>query len=80
MDTEIYPEAAVKKFLDENLLFKDAKLKKYYDRNVQRDLGKFRSRVHSTYSKKDFEKVVYLLVTNSLRDIILETIGEFLSI
>jgi hypothetical protein len=76
MDTEIYSEAAIKKFLDENLLFKDAKLKKYYERNEQRDLGKFRSRVQSVYSKKDFEKVVYLLITNSLRDIILETIGE----
>ena len=76
MDTEIYSEAAIKKFLDENLLFKDAKLKKYYDRNEQRDLGKFRSRVHSVYNKKDFEKIVYLLITNSLRDIILETIGE----
>jgi len=76
MDTEIYSETAIKKFLDENLLFKDAKLKKYYDRNEQRDLGKFRSRVQSVYSKKDFEKVVYLLITNSLRDIILETIGE----
>ena len=76
MDTDIYPEAAIKKFMDENLLFKDAKLKKYYDRNEQRDLGKFRNRVHSMYSKKDFDKIVYLLVTNSLRDIILETIGE----
>lgn len=76
MDTEIYSEAAIQKFLDENLLFKDAKLKKYFDRNEQRDLGKFRSRVQSMYGKKDFEKVVYLLVTNSLRDIILQTIGE----
>lgn len=76
MDTDIYPEAAIQKFMDENLLFKDAKLKKYYDRNEQRDLGKFRNRVHSVYSKKDFEKIVYFLVTNSLRDIILETIGE----
>jgi len=76
MDTEIYSEAAIQKFLNENFLFKDAKLKKYYDRNEQRDLGKFRYRVQTTYGKKDFEKVVYLLITNSLRDIILETIGE----
>ena len=76
MDIDIYPEAAIKKSIDENLFFKDAKLKKYYDRNEQRDLGKFRNRVHSMYSKKDFDKIVYLLVTDSLRDIILETIGE----
>lgn len=76
MDTEIYSEAAIQKFLNENFLFKDAKLKKYYDRNEQRDLGKFRYRMQTTYGKKDFEKIVYLLITNSLRDIILETIGE----
>ena len=44
MDIDIYPEAAIKKSIDENLFFKDAKLKKYYDRNEQRDLGKFRNR------------------------------------
>jgi hypothetical protein len=76
MDTEIYSEATIQKFLDENLLFKDAKLKKYYDRNEQRDLGKFRYRLQTTYGKRNFEKVVYLLITNSLRDIILQTIGE----
>jgi hypothetical protein len=76
MNTDLYSEATIKKFLNENLLFKDAKLKKYYDRNEQRDLGKFRNRVHTIYSKKDFEKVVYFLVTNALRDIILETTGE----
>ena len=76
MDTDIYPEAAIQKYLDENLLFKDAKLKKYYERNEQRDLGKFRYRVTTTHKNKEFEKIVYLTVTNALRDIILETIGE----
>lgn len=76
MDTEIYPEATIQKYLDENLLFKDAKLKKYYERNEQRDLGKFRYRVHTTHKNKEFEKVVYFTVTNALRDIILDTIGE----
>ena len=76
MDDQIYSKSTIEKFLNENLLFRDAKLKKYYDRNLQRDLGKFRSRVHSTHSNKDFEKVVYLLITDSLRDIILETVGE----
>lgn len=76
MDTEIYPEATIQKYLDENLLFKDAKLKKYYERNEQRDLGKFRYRVHTTHKNKEFEKVVYFTMTNALRDIILETIGE----
>lgn len=76
MDDQLYSKSTIDKFLNENLLFKDAKLKKYYDRNLQRDLGKFRSRVHSTYRTKDFEKMVYILITDSLRDIIIETIGE----
>ncbi len=76
MDDQIYSKRRIEQFENENLFFKDAKLKKYYDRNLQRDLGKFRSRVHSTYPGKDFDRVMYLFVTNSLRDIILETIGE----
>ena len=73
MDDQIYPKTTIEKFLNENVLFKDAKLKKYYDRNLQRDLGKFRNRVPRS---KDFEKVMYVLVTDSIRDIIIETIGE----
>lgn len=76
MDEQIYSKSTIEKFLNENLLFKDGKLKKYYDRNLQRDLGKFRARVHNTHSKRDFEKIMYVLVTDSIRDIIIETIGE----
>ena len=76
MDDNIYSKVVIDKFIDENLFFKDAKLKKYYDRNLQRDLGKFRSRVRTTHSGKDFEKIMYVFVTDSLRDIILDTIGE----
>ena len=76
MDEHIYSKSTIEKFLNENLLFKDGKLKKYFDRNLQRDLGKFRARVRSAHSKKDFEKLMYVLVTDSIRDIIIETIGE----
>lgn len=76
MDEQIYSKSTIENFLNEYLLFKDAKLKKYYDRNEQRDLGKFRARVASTYGKKDFEKVMYVVVTDSIRDIILNTVGE----
>ena len=76
MDEHIYPKSTIDKFLNENLLFKDAKMKKYYDRNLQRDLGKFRSRAHTTHRKKDFEKIMYVLVTDCVRDIIIETVGE----
>jgi len=59
-----------------NLLFNDKKLKKYYERNLPRDLGKFRSHMKSTYPDKTFEKIVYVLITDSIRDIILNTLGE----
>jgi hypothetical protein len=76
MDDKIYSKAAIDKFMNENLFFKDAKLKKYYDRNLQRDFGKFRARVKSTHADKDFEKIIYVFVTDSIRDIILDTIGD----
>jgi len=76
MDDKIYSKGAIEKFTTENLFFKDAKLKKYYDRNVQRDFGKFRDRVKSAHTTKDFEKIMYVFVTDSIRDIILDTIGE----
>ena len=76
MDDHIYSKSTIDKFLNENLFFKDEKLKKYYDRNLQRDLGKFRARVKSAHTNKDFEKIIYVLVTDSIRDIILDTIGD----
>jgi len=76
MDEKSYSKVAIDRFMNENLFFKDEKLKKYFDRNEQRDLGKFRARVHQTFSKKDFENVMYVLITDSIRDIILDTVGE----
>tara|TARA_B110000503_G_scaffold122546_1_gene187234 strand:- start:4009 stop:5418 length:1410 start_codon:yes stop_codon:yes gene_type:complete len=76
MDEKSYSKVAIDKFMNENLFFKDAKLKKYFDRNEQRDLGKFRQRLHDTFSENDIEKMVYVVVTDSIRDIILDTIGE----
>ena len=76
MDEHIYSKSTIKKFLNENLFFRDPKLRKYFERDEQRDLGKFRSRVKSAHSDKTFEKLVYVLVTDSIRDIILDTVGE----
>src|SRR5210317_1720751 len=76
MDDQIYSKDVIQKFMNENLFFKDEKLKKYYDRNLQRDFGKFRARVKSAHMNKNFEKIIYVLVTDSIRDIILDTIGE----
>ena len=76
MDEKSYSKVRIQSFMNENLFFKDAKLKKYFDRNEQRDLGKFRQRLHDKFPDKDLEKMVYVVVTDSIRDIILDTIGE----
>ena len=56
MDSTIYPQGVIDKFLNENMLFNDVKLKKYYDRNEPRDLKKFRDRLHSQIFNEDFRK------------------------
>lgn len=76
MDEKSYSKNSIDNFINENLFFKDAKLKKYFDRNEQRDLGKFRQRLSDKFSDKTLNKMVYVLVTDSIRDIILDTIGE----
>tara|TARA_B000000557_G_scaffold264713_1_gene271196 strand:- start:3896 stop:5293 length:1398 start_codon:yes stop_codon:yes gene_type:complete len=73
MDGNIYSDAAISKFMDKNLFFNDSTLKKYYE---QDDLKKFRNRVNRVHSDKSFEKIVYVLVTDSIRDIIYEIISE----
>lgn len=76
MDEKSYSKISIDRFMNENLFFKDAKLKKYFDRDELRDVGKFRQRLRSNFSDKTLDKMVYVLVTDSIRDIILDTIGE----
>ena len=73
MDEKSYSKPVINRFMDTNVFFKDALLKKYYQQN---DVKKFRNRVHKKFSDKQFTKMVYVLVTDSIRDIILDTIGE----
>lgn len=80
MDQTIYSQDVIQKYIDEYLLFKDVKLKKYFDRNEQRDLGKFRDRVSRFHKDKNFEKMVYVVITDSIRDIILDTVGDLTKI
>ena len=76
MDGHIYSKSTMDTFLKEHLLFRDPKMKKYFDRNLQRDLGKFRTQARTKHSTKSFEKFMYVLITDSIRDIILQTVGE----
>ncbi len=76
MDEHIYSKSTMDTFLKEHLLFRDPKMKKYFDRNLQRDLGKFRTQARTKHSTKSFEKFMCVLITESIRDIILQTVGE----
>lgn len=73
MDEYIYSKSARDKFLNEHLFFGDPKLKKYFD---QSDAIKFRNHARRNHSSKSFEKFMYVLITDNIRDIILQTIGE----
>ena len=76
MDIKVYSKAAIGKYMNDNLFFNDDKLKKYFNRNEARDLGKFRNRVKTHFNSKTFEKFVYVCVTDATRDIVLTTVGE----
>jgi hypothetical protein len=73
MDTEIYSEAVINRFLKKNLFFNDPVLERYYQTN---NLAAFRKRVHRLHKNETFEKIVYAIVTDSIRDIVLRTAGE----
>jgi len=73
MDEKSYSTPVINRFLNGQLFFRDALLKKYYDND---DVKKFRSRVHKQFTDEQFEKLIYVLVTDSIRDIILDTVGE----
>ena len=73
MDTEIYSEAVINRFLKKNLFFNDPVLEKYYNAN---NLTAFRNRVKRFHKKESFEKIVYAIVTDTIRDIVLKTVGD----
>ena len=73
MDEKSYSKPVISRFLESHFFFRDPLLKKYFQNN---DVKKFRNRVHRQHSDEQFEKLMYVLVTDSIRDIILDTIGE----
>jgi hypothetical protein len=73
MDTEIYSEAVINRFLKKNLFFNDPLLEKYYKTD---NFTAFRKRVHRVHKNESFEKMIYAVVTDSVRDIILKTAAE----
>lgn len=73
MDDKSYSKPVIGRFIRKNLFFDDPVLKRYYEDG---EVKKFRNRVHKKYSDKQFSKVVYAIVTDSIRDVILDAIGE----
>ena len=73
MDETIYSKSVIARFMNKNLFFNDPILKKYYE---QDELQKFRRRVSRVHPNESFEKMVYAVVTDSIRDIIYEIIAE----
>ena len=59
--------------MNKNLFFNDPLLEKYYETD---NLTAFRKRVHRVHGKESFEKMIYAVVTDSVRDIILRTAAE----
>lgn len=73
MDTYVYSEATLQKFMKKNLFFDDPVLEKYYERG---EVRLFRSRVTRLHKNESFEKMLYAFVTDLTRDIILKTVSE----
>lgn len=73
MDEKSYSPSVISRFVNSQMFFGDALLKTYFQRG---DVGKFRRRVHAKFPAEQFEKMVYVLVTDSIRDIVLDTVGE----
>jgi hypothetical protein len=76
MDEVIYCKSARDRFIHEHLFFRDAKLREYFDKGLQK---KFRARVKSKHASKTYEKFMYVFVTDIIRDIILKAVGEISS-
>ena len=73
MDTEIYSEAVIKRYMKKNLFFNDPILERYYETD---NIMAFRKRVYRMHKNESFEKMVYAIVTDSVRDIIYKVAAE----
>jgi hypothetical protein len=73
MDSEVYSDKSIKEFTKKNLFFNDPVLEKYYD---QDKVAEFRRRLVSKHGEESLDKMIYVVVTDSVRDIILNTVGN----
>lgn len=73
MDEVYYSPKTIKKFMDEELCLKDKLLQKYFKEG---DVKKFRKRLSTKKSDDEIQRVVYAVVTDMCRDIIMEFVGK----
>lgn len=73
MDDIYYSDKTTSQFIMTELCQKDRVLYKYY---MDGQIGKFRQRFARKYKTADIDKVIYTVVTNTIRDIILETVAN----
>lgn len=69
MDNNIYTTTVINRFLNKHFFFNDKLLKRYYEEDK---LMKFRNRLVKKHSDKSFEKIVYVIITDICRKIILQ--------
>ncbi len=76
MDSSFYAEQTIMNFVKKSLCQNDLKLYNHY---MNGNVGKFRERLSRKFTNErqdNIEQVVYACITDSIRDIILETVGK----
>lgn len=73
MDTNVYSEAVIRRFMKKNMFMDDETLVRYYNKD---NLSGYRNRLARVHKKENLEKMIYAVVTDSIRDIVYQMIGE----
>ena len=77
MDTNYYSDKILSDFVITNLCQKDKLLQKYYSTS---NISKFRKRfIRIGGNTKDIDTLVYAVITDSMRDLLIDIIGELTS-
>ena len=73
MDTNVYSEATIRRFMKKNMFMDDETLVRYYNKD---NLSGYRNRLARVHKKESLEKMIYAVVTDSIRDLVYQMIGE----
>jgi len=73
MDVRLYSEDTIRKYIFKHLCKRDKVLLKYYDEGKVRE---FRARLSSRHKDTNLKEMLYVYVTDTIRDIVYKIIGE----